>query len=149
MVSRFLLRTTLGIVLCLAISSSGFGQGACGGTMPTSGCGGSHATAVVLVVAGVAAVAAILYSMHHKPRKNQTINQTINQASIVGCVEKTDAGVRLKNEKDHQTYGIIADTVDLKPGERVELTGNKFKDRDGKLNMDVQNLVMDYGPCTP
>lgn len=148
MVSRCLLRVTLGIFLCLAVTSSGFGQsgaGPCGGTAPAPGCGGSHATAVVLIVSGVAVVAAILYSMHHKPHKNQTVSQ----ASIVGCVEKTDSGARLKNEKDHQTYGIIADTLELKPGERVELTGNKFKDRDGKLNMDVQTLVNDYGPCTP
>ena len=148
MVSRCFLRITLGMFLSLAISSVGFGQsgaGPCGGPAPASGCGGSHATAVVLVVSGVAVVAAILYSMHHKPHKTQTVSQ----ASIVGCVEKTDAGTRLKNEKDKQTYGIIADTVELKPGDRVELTGNKFKDRDGKLNMDVQTLVMDYGPCTP
>ena len=113
--------------------------------MPTPGCGGSHATAVVLVVSGVAAVAAILYSMHHKSQKNPTISQ----ASILGCIEKADAGTRLKNEKDNKTYGIIADAVVLKPGERVELAGNKFKDSDGNLHMDVQTLVNDYGPCAP
>ncbi len=148
MVSRCLLRVTLGIFLCLAITSSGFGQvvtGPCSSTnSPSTGCNG-HTTAIVLAASGVAVVVAILYLMHHKPHKDQTVSQ----ASIVGCVDKTDAGIRLKNEKDNQAYGIIADTVELKPGERVELTGNKFKDREGKLNMDVQTLVMDYGPCTP
>jgi hypothetical protein len=148
MVSRCLLRVTLGIFLCLAMSSSGFGQvvtSPCSSTnSPSTGCNG-HTTAIVLAASGVAVVVAILYLMHHKPHKDQTVSQ----ASIVGCVDKTDAGIRLKNEKDNQAYGIIADTVELKPGERVELTGNKFKDREGKLNMDVQTLVMDYGPCTP
>ncbi len=71
------------------------------------------------------------------------------QASVVGCVEKTEEGITLRNEKDNQSYGIIADAVELKNGERVELSGKKFKDRNGKLNMDVQTLVMDYGPCAP
>lgn len=148
MVSRCMLRVTLGILLCLAVSSSGFAQvvtGPCSSTNSSStGCNG-HTTAIVLVVAGVAVVVAVLYLMHHKSHKDQPVNQ----GSIVGCVEKTDAGIQLMNEKDHQTYGIIADTMEMKPGERVELVGNKFKDSDGKLNMDVQTLVNDYGPCTP
>jgi len=148
MVSRCLLRVTLGILLCLAVSSSGFAQvvtGPCSSANSSStGCNG-HTTAIVLVTAGVAVVVAVLYLMHHKPHKDQQVSQ----ANIVGCVDKTDAGIRLKDEKSHQTYGIIADTVELKPGDRVELSGNKFKDRDGNMNMDVQTLVNDYGPCTP
>lgn len=148
MVSRCLLRVMLGILLCLAVSSSGFAQvvaGPCSSTNNSStGCNG-RTTAIVLAASGVAVVVAILYLMHHKSHQNKTVSQT----SVVGCVEKTDAAVRLKNEKDHQTYGIIADTLELKPGERVELAGNKFKDRDGNMNMDVQALVNDYGPCTP
>jgi hypothetical protein len=148
MLSRCMLRATLGIVLCLAVNSSGFGQvvtGPCSSTNSSStGCNG-HTTAIVLAASGAAVVVAILYLMHRKPRQNQTISQ----ASIVGCVEKTEGGAQLKNEKDHQTYGIIADTLDLQSGERVELAGKKFKDREGKLNMDVQTLVKDYGPCSP
>jgi hypothetical protein len=67
----------------------------------------------------------------------------------VGCVQKTDAGMFLMNEKDKLTYGIIADTLDLKNGERVELSGRKYKDKEGKLNVDVDALVQDFGPCTP
>lgn len=148
MVSRCMLRATLGIVLCLAVSSSVFAQvgpGPCSTTNSSStGCNG-HTTAIVLAAGGAAVVVSILYLMHHKPHQNQTLSQ----ASIVGCVEKTEGGAQLKNEKDHQTYGIIADTVELKPGERVELSGKKFKDRDGKPNLDVQTLVKDYGPCSP
>ena len=148
MLSRCLLRATLGIALCLAVSSSVFAQvgpGPCSSTNSSStGCNG-HTTAIVLVAGGAAVVASILYLMHRKPRQTQTVSQT----SIVGCFEKTDGGAQLKNEKDHLTYGIISDTVDLKSGERLELSGKKFKNRDGKLNMDVQNLVMDYGPCSP
>lgn len=148
MVSRCLLRVTLGILLCLALSSSGFAQvvtGPCSSANSSStGCNG-HTTAIVLVAAGVAVVVAVLYLMHHKSHKDQPVTQ----GSVVGCVEKTDAGIQLKNEKDNQTYGIVADTVELKPGERVALAGNKFKDRGGNMNMDVQTLVNDYGPCTP
>jgi len=148
MLSRCLLRATLGIVLCLAVNSSTFAQvvtGPCSSTNSSStGCNG-HTTAIILAAGGAAVEVSILYLMHRKPRQTQTFSQ----ATIVGCFEKADGGAQLKNEKDHQTYGIIADTVELNPGERVELSGKKFKDRDGNLNMDVQTLVKDYGPCTP
>src|SRR5579859_3216122 len=108
MISRCMLRVTLGMLLCLAVSSSGFAQavtGPCSSANSSStGCNG-HTTAIVLVAAGAAVVVAVLYLMHHKSHKDQPASQ----ASVVGCVEKTDAGIRMKNEKDHQTYGIIAD----------------------------------------
>lgn len=146
MFSRYLLRATLGVFLCLAVASGGFGQvplPPCTTNSNQSGC--SSRTGVVLVIVGIAAFAVSFYAWRHRPRKEQAVSQ----ASIVGCVNKTNEGITLKNEKDNQTYGIIADTLELKPGERVELSGNKYKDSGGKLHMDVQSLVMDYGACTP
>lgn len=146
MYSRFLLRTTLGVCLCLAVASWSFAQTQsipCTTNSSQTGC--NSRTGVVLIIVGVAAVAASLYAWHHKPRKNQVLNQS----SIVGCVNKTAEGITLKNEKDSQTYGIIADTLELRHGERVELSGRKYKDDVGKLHMDVESLVKDLGACTP
>jgi hypothetical protein len=146
MSSRYLLKAALGVFLCLALASWGFGQTTpipCTTNGNQAGC--KTSTGVVLIIVGVAAFVASLYAWHHRPHKDQGITQ----ASIVGCVEKSGQGITLKNEKDNQTYGVIADTLDLKNGERVELSGNKYKDEAGKLHMDVQTLVMDYGACTP
>lgn len=146
MSSRNLLRAVLGVLLGLAVASRGFG------VTPTIPCttnsnqtGCSSRTGIVLIFVGVAAFAASLYALHHKPHKEQKVSH----ASIVGCIEKTSQGITLKNEKDNQTYGIIADTLELKQGERMELSGNKYKDEAGNLHMDVDTLVMDYGPCVP
>ncbi|HLY60076.1 MAG TPA: hypothetical protein VKV95_04870 [Terriglobia bacterium] len=146
MYSRYLLRTTLGVCLCLAVASWSLGQTQaipCTSNSSQTGC--SSRTGVVLIIVGVAAFAASLYAWRHRPDKKQTLSQ----ASIVGCVNKTPEGTTLKNEKDNQTYGIIADTLVLKTGERVELSGRKYKDDAGTLHMDVQSLVKDLGPCTP
>jgi hypothetical protein len=146
MYSRYLLRGALGVFLCVAVASWGFGQvpmAPCTTNSNQAGC--SSRTGVILIIVGVAAFAASLYGWRHRPRKEQPLSQS----SIVGCVNKTSEGITLKNEKDSQTYGIIADTVELKQGDRVELSGNKYKDSAGKLHMDVQSLVTDYGPCAP
>ena len=142
MSSRYWLRAVLIIALCLAITWPASGQ-TCTQAIP---CGGSNTGAVTLMIVGaVAAGAGLFYFLHHKPQKDQKLTQS----SVVGCVQKTDEGIFLRNEKDHLTYGIISDTVDLKNGERVELSGRKFKDNNGKLRVDVDALVQDYGPCTP
>ena len=140
-----MLRATLIVFLSLAMASWGFGQTPIPCTTGGSQSGCKSSTGVVLIIVGVAAFAACLYALRHRPHKDQAVSQT----SIVGCVAKTPEGITLKNEKDNQTYGIIADTLELKNGERVELSGNKYKDEDGRLHMDVQTLVMDYGACTP
>jgi len=147
MYSRYLLRGVLGFFLCLAMATWGFGQSTtpipCTANSSQTGC--NSRTGVILILVGVAAVVASLYAWHHRPHKNQAVSQ----ASIVGCVDKSSGGMTLKNEKDNQTYGIIADTLELKQGERVELSGNKYKDDHGNLHMDVQTLVTDYGACAP
>ena len=146
MSSRYCLRAVLIMVLCLALAGPAPGQNCTNPQGPALPCSGSNTGAVILMVVGaVAAGAGLLYFLHHKPQKDQRLSQ----ASVVGCVQKTDEGIFLKNEKYHLTYGIIADTVDLKNGERVELSGRKFKDNNGKLRVDVDALVQDYGPCTP
>ncbi len=145
MSSRYWLRTALILVLCLAITRPASGQSCRGPQGQVTPCVGSSTGAVILIVTGLAATAALIYALRHHPQKDQKLAQ----GSVVGCVEKNDEGTFLKNEKDHLTYGIVADTVHLKNGERVELSGRKYKDRYGKLNVDVDTLVQDYGPCTP
>ena len=122
MYSRYLLRAVLGVFLCLAVASWSLGQTQsipCSSNSSQAGC--NSRTGVILIIVGVAAVAASIYAYRHMPRKEQPLSQS----SIVGCVNKSAEGITLKNEKDSQTYGIIADTLELKQGERVELTGKK------------------------
>lgn len=146
MFSRYLLRATLGVFLCIGVASWSFGQTQaipCTTNSNQTGC--NSRTGVILIIVGVAAFAASFYAWRHRPEKKQALSQS----SIVGCVNKTAEGITLKNEKDSQTYGIIADTLELKSGERVELNGKKYKDDAGNLHMDVQSLVKDLGACSP
>ncbi len=145
MPARSVLKAAIVITLCLAMTKPASGQSCRGPQGQVTPCVGGNSAAIILIITGVAATAAVIYGMKHRPHKDQGITN----ASVVGCVQKTDAGTFLKNEKDNLTYGIIADTVDLKDGERVEVSGRKFRDREGKLNLDVDTLVNNYGPCPP
>src|SRR6266699_132622 len=110
MSSRFWVRVALVTVLCLALTWPAAGQSCRGPLGQVTPCVGGNTGAVIAIVAGVASVAAIFYVLRHHPQKDQKFTP----GSVVGCVEKTDDGILLKNEKDHLTYGIVADTVDLK-----------------------------------
>src|SRR5690349_21369648 len=114
---RFWLRTALILALCMAVTRPASGQSCRGAQGQVTPCVGSNTGAIIGIVAGVVGAGALFYFLRHNSKKGQKVTQ----ASVVGCVQKTDAGMFLMNEKDKLTYGIIADTVDLKNGERVEL----------------------------
>jgi len=67
---------------------------------------------------------------------------------MVGCVEASSGGMNLMNEKDKNSYALIASNdVVLAPGERVALKGKKATDDSGKLSFEVHKLVKNYGSC--
>src|SRR5438445_5715106 len=106
MSSRHWLRIALITALSLALTRPAAGQSCRGPQGQVSPCVGGKTGAVIAIVAGVASVAAIFYVLRHHPQKDQKFTQ----GSVVGCVEKTNEGIFLKNEKDQLTYGIVADT---------------------------------------
>ena len=55
--------------------------------------------------------------------------------------------MKLLNEKDQNTYALVAANVALNPGDRVALRGKKSKDNSGKPTFEVSKLVKDYGAC--
>lgn len=148
MISRNLLRLALGISLSVAIGTSAFAQcpyPPCMGTTstgsPPSG-GYSSGTGIAIGVAAAAGVGILIYALHHR-------GASPSQASLVGCTQAGAGGegTILVNDKDKEAYTLVAGSTDLKPGERVKLTGKKTQDKSGNRTFQVQKLAKDYGPC--
>src|SRR5579863_3242726 len=90
MYSRYFFRTTVGIFLCLALASASFGQTStptCGNQTGQIPCVSTKTGTIILIVTGLTAVVGLLYYFHRKPHKNQSLNQ----GSIVGCVQNGDS----------------------------------------------------------
>ena|SRR5208282_4789153 len=143
MVGRLLVRLTIIVVLGLALAAPALAQYGGGGSSSTGSSGGysapkggySSATGIGIGV-GVAAGATVAYLVLH------------NRHRVVGCVEPSADGNKLLNEKDKNTYALVASNeVVLAPGERVALQGKAAKDASGKLTFQAQKLVKDYGSC--
>ena len=102
-------------------------------TAPKSGYGSGAAIGIGL---GAAAGAGVAYwALHNRP-------------SVIGCVQRSDQGNAIFNEKDGKLYHLLPDSeVALKPGERVALKGKKSEDQDGKYAFAARKMVKDYGAC--
>jgi hypothetical protein len=136
----------VGCALGLALAASAFAQyggggGGMGGGM--SGAGvytppkGGYKTSTGIAIGGAAAAGVGI-----------TYLALRNHATVVGCVQQSSEGSKLMNEKDKNTYALLASNdVVLSPGERVALKGKKEKDDTGKPTFRAKKLVKDYGPC--
>lgn len=148
MIPRNLLRLALGISLSMAVSTSAFAQcpyppctaSSSTGSAPSGGY--SSGTGIAIGVAVAAGVGILIYALHHR-------GASPAQASLVGCTQAgaNGEGTTLVNDKDKEAYTLVAGSTDLKPGERVKLTGQKSQDGSGKRTFTVQKLSKDYGPC--
>src|SRR5882762_8683162 len=117
-------RITLGICLTVFLASSAQAQYGGGGTGTGTGTPGtpgyvapkngySSGKAIGIGVGAAAAGAGVLFlALHHR-------------GGVTGCVQKSDDGLRLVDEKKNKSYALEAGSVDLKPGDRVELKGEK------------------------
>jgi hypothetical protein len=103
---------------------------------PTDRIGPSGAEVAGAIVGVAVAATLILYFVLRSP-------------TITGCVLSTDASMTFVDEKDHHTYALAGDHLNLKPGERLKLKGKKSKDKDGKPTLRVKNVDHDYGTCKP
>ena len=133
------------VITVLALSSitavAQYGGGT-GGTGTGTGSGGTTYTprsygskaAIIGGVAGGAALAGglLLWRAHRR-------------ATVVGCVGS--GGNTLVSEKDSRTYTLRPGKgVDLKPGDRVEVSGKKIG-KDADLALQVDHLRQDFGSC--
>lgn len=140
------LRMTLGICLTVFLASSAMAQYGGGGTGTGTGTPGtpgyvapkggySSGKAIGIGVGAAAAGAGVLFfALHHR-------------GAVTGCVQKTDDGLRLVDEKKNKSYALEAGSVDLKAGDRVELKGKK-SGRDGESQMFAPTkVVKNLGSC--
>jgi len=135
----FALVTVLAVCTISAVAQYGGGTG--GGTMPGTTGGGTYTPrsysskgAIIGGVVGGAALAGGLLLWHAHKR-----------ATVVGCVGPN--GSTLMSEKNKQTYSITSDKgVDLKPGERLKVSGKKIGKNDD-LALQVDHVRKDYGSC--
>ena len=67
-----------------------------------------------------------------------------------GCVANGPNGLELQMQ-DNKTYLLLGNAIDIKPGQRVKLTGSKKKKLAGLSEMPsfvVEKLNKDYGACS-
>ena len=68
--------------------------------------------------------------------------------SLTGCATTGSGGLSLLNEGDQQTYTLIGDTLTIKPGDRIRVSGKKKKKEvTGTRDFLVEKVSKDYGPC--
>ena len=109
------------------------GSGAPGAyTPPASGYG--HGAAIGIAAAAVGG-AVVAYLVLH------------NHGVVDGCVQRVNGGLALMNESNHQAYVLDPGTLDIQPGERLDLQGKKVKSPSGKITLQVQKIVKNLGSC--
>ena len=129
----FMLR--FAVVLSLGTGSI-FGQYPGGASQPP---GGYHSSTGIAIGAGAAAGAGIVYLVlrnHHR-------------GTVVGCLQPAnDASEALLHDNKNNTYTLInSDSVPLKMGERVALSGKRIQRSSGGSAFEVHELIKDYGQC--
>jgi hypothetical protein len=143
MLRHFLTELIAGCILSLAVSASVFGQYGSGTGMGGTTSGGVYttpkggyksSTGIAIGAAAAAGVVVAYLALRHR--------------GVVGCIEQSGDGNKLMNEKDKNTYSLLASKdVALSPGERVALQGKKIKDDSGKLSFEATRVAKDYGSC--
>lgn len=142
----FLARNLAWLALCLsfallaadqAVAQYGGGGGTMGGGTPgyTPPKGGYSSAKGAGIGAGAAAGVGVLFlALHHR-------------GYVTGCVETADDGLRLLDEKKNKSYALVPGDLYLKPGQRVELKGQKSEDESGTQTFEARKLVKDLGAC--
>jgi hypothetical protein len=130
------------ILLAAAQASAQYGGGGGGMTgtpgtpgyvAPSNGYGSGKA---IGIGAGAAAggAAVLFFALHHR-------------GMVSGCVQPADDGLRLVDEKNKKSYVLATNAVILKPGQHVELKGQKSKNESGVQTFEAKKLVKDLGSC--
>jgi hypothetical protein len=142
--SRAAVQLALGASLTLLLSGSAcaqYGGGGGGGTPGTPGYvppkGGYSSGAAIGAGVGAAAGAGLLFYL-----------VTHNRSEVTGCVRSTDDGLVVVDEKKNRSYSLAPGSLDLRPGQRVQIRGKKTNDS-GIANFQAKKLVKDLGSCNP
>jgi len=133
-VALILLKFGLAFPIALCLSGQAFAQYG-GGTMGTGGGSSNSGVAIGAGAGAAAAVAAgVLYCRYHNP-------------SVTGCVQNTDDGLRLMDEKNNKAYALMPGEIDLKAGDRVKVKGKRLKSGAGKQTFQAQKVIKELGAC--
>ena len=69
------------------------------------------------------------------------------QTTIEGCVLTAGNVTKMTNEKDHQTYELVAGDITLRGGQKLRVKGKKGKRVAGVRSFRVKTIVADEGAC--
>jgi hypothetical protein len=138
---QFALALSLGLLMGnRAVAQYGGGGGGTGGG--TGGGGGysgggygSSGKAIGIGVGAAAGGAGLLFLAMH------------NHGRMTGCVQSGEDGLRFVDEKKNQSYTLVAGDVLVKPGQRVQLKGQKSKSSSGVDTFEAKKLIKDLGAC--
>ncbi len=95
-------------------------------------------TGIVVASAAVAVVVTVLV-VHHSRKKS----------AITGCVTSGPSGIGMTDEKDKRIYALSADSISLKPGDRMTLQGRRRKQSGGAWVFELHGITRDFGSCQP
>jgi len=95
-------------------------------------------TGIVVASAAVAIVVTVVI-VHHRSKKS----------SITGCVRSGPNGMNVTDEKNQRTYALSADSISIKPGDRMTLQGKKRNQSDGAFVFEAHAITRDFGACQP
>jgi microcystin-dependent protein len=139
-------RMVWGICLTAFLASSALAQYGGGGGMgmgtpgtpgyvaPKNGYGSGKA--VGIGVGTAAGVGVAFLALHH-------------HGAVTGCVRQTDDGLRLVDEKKNKSYALEAGSVDVKPGDLVELKGKRSSGNGGAQMFEPTKMIKNFGTCGP
>jgi len=143
MAIRWLVRATLGILLSVAMAPTALAQQGYPSNYSPARKSYSSGPAIGIAAGAAAVVAVGFYAIHrHHATKGE-------EATVVGCTTHANGATTLIDDRTKTTYSLTSLSKDVKPGERVELTGRKSQDASRKNSFHVQKLLKDDGPCPP
>ncbi|SRR5258706_8128256 len=144
-VLRHFPKMALGVFVATFLASSAFAQYGGGGTGMGTGSPGTpgyvapkngygSGKAVGIGVGAAAGVGVLFLALHH-------------HGAVSGCVQQTDDGLRLVDEKKNKSYALQSGSVDVKPGDRVQLKGKKSSGTAGAETFEPTKVVKNFGSC--
>jgi len=89
--------------------------------------------AVGIAATGAAIGIGVFYAAHHGH-------------SLTGCAASGSSGLQLLS--DHQTWALVGEVNDIKPGERIRVAGKKeSKNSANTRRFLVEKVSKNFGPC--
>jgi hypothetical protein len=68
--------------------------------------------------------------------------------SLTGCTVSGSNGLQLQSQGDQQTYKLVGEIAEIKPGERIHVSGKKQKVNTAvPREFLVEKLNKDFAPC--